>query len=76
MVRRSVIISDETNQEINEGVVLTVEKPGYMIEFPEGNFTNRLQVDIEEENIVKFLKRIKFVKPVRELTGVFGCEIR
>lgn len=69
-MKKMIVIDDVTGKEIKDYITVNIEKEGYMIEYPKGCFTNRLELHIEEKNLPVIMKRIKFVPVARELSQV------
>lgn len=69
-MRKTITIDDVTGKEIEDYITVSIEKEGHIIEYPKGCFTNRLEMHIEEKNLPKIMKRIKFVPVARELSQV------
>jgi len=55
-----VVVSDWTSKVIEHHLHFDIERPGYLIEYPKGHFTNRLVVDVEPQNAKDLLLAIKF----------------
>ena len=62
MAKKHIVISDLTGIEISEYVTVTIERVGYMIEYPNDYFTNKLTVDVEPHKINEFLGKLKYSK--------------
>lgn len=61
-MKKMIVIDDVTGEEIKDYITVSIEKEGYMIEYPKGCFTNRLELHIEEKNLPEVMKRAKFRK--------------
>jgi hypothetical protein len=63
-MKKIIIVNDLTGKELTDHIHISIEKPSMMIEYPKGNFTNRLEVDIEEKDIHELLGKIKYSAPL------------
>jgi hypothetical protein len=60
MTKKQIVISDLTGRQLTEYINISIEKTGYLIEFPEGNFTNRVIADVESDRVAEFIAKLKF----------------
>ena len=54
------IISDETGKELDDHLIVSVERPGYMIRFPYGDVTNRAIFEVEVDSKFDILKNLVY----------------
>jgi len=59
-MKKISIVNDLTGKELTDYIHISIEKLGMMIEYPKGNYTNRLEVDVEEEDIPMLLSKLKY----------------
>jgi cation transport regulator ChaC len=53
-------MSDETGKELDDHLIVSVERPGYMIRLPNGDVTNRAIFEIEPDSEYKVLKSLTY----------------
>lgn len=54
------IVSDLDGKEIKDFMHISIERPGYTIEYPPNCYTNRLEVDLQENQIQPFLSKLAY----------------
>ena len=68
------IVNDLTGAKIENPIRVSIEKEGHMIEYPEGCFTNRIILDIEESDFPKLVGKMRF-RPIDQ-TPIKTVEVR
>ncbi len=54
------IVSDETGKELDDHLIVSVERPGYMIRLPSGDVTNRAIFEVEVKSKFDILKSLTY----------------
>jgi len=73
-MKKTTIVSDLSGKELSDHIHVSIEKPGMMIEYPDGHFTNRLELDLDESELSSLMPKIKYkpdvsaVHSAREVT--------
>ena len=60
-MKKETRINDLTHEEMTSYILVSIEKPGMMIEYPKGDFSTRLTLEIEEKDLGRVMGHIKFV---------------
>jgi len=61
-MKKEVVVSDISGEELSEYIEISIEKPGHMIKVKNEGYTNRLIMHIKESELSEVLKHIKFEK--------------
>lgn len=61
MAKISKYVSDISKKDIDEPIKITIERPGYMIQFGALMTTNRLELDIDVDDLKYVHKHVTFV---------------
>ena len=56
------VVSDLNGKILEDHIHLSIERPGYTIEYPPNHYTNRLEVDLLEVQIQPLLTKLVYHK--------------
>lgn len=53
-------VSDFDSELMEDHFHISIERPGFSIEYPKNCYTNRLEVDLMEDQIAPYLKKLVY----------------
>lgn len=54
------VVSDLDSKEMVDHFHISIERPGFTIEYPKGVYTNRLELDLMENQIMPYMKKLVY----------------
>lgn len=54
------VVSDLDGEEVKDYLHISIERPGFTIEYPKNVYTNRLEADLLEEQLQPFIAKLVY----------------